>query len=339
MLKVAVTGLRQAALVEAANPVAREDWAVVRVEIAPMCTEYKLFAAGQVAAHLGHEAVGEVVELAAPNSRLSVGDRVAVMPMYPCERCALCRAGQYIHCQHGIDPCAFTGSPEGAATMAQYLVKPASLLLPIPHWMTWEQAALTICALGPSHGAFTRGGLRAHDTVLVSGAGPVGLGAVVNAVFAGARVAVTEPGAWRVARALELGAEVAVDPREPDAAERLRAWSGGAGVDMALECAGLPSAQRLCLDVTRRRGTVAFVGECGEPMQVTVSPDLLRTGQTWIGNWHYDLGAYDSMIRVIKRSPVAGRLVSHVFPMSEIQEAFETCESQQCAKVLLRPWA
>ena len=108
MKRVNVTGPQQAAIVEGPTPVAKEDWAVVKVHVAPMCTEYKAFAEGRNHDHFGHEAAGEVVEVAQPG-RVKVGDRVVVMPTNPCGKCVYCLDGDYIHCQDGVDFAAFHG--------------------------------------------------------------------------------------------------------------------------------------------------------------------------------------------------------------------------------------
>jgi len=337
MKKAVITGERRAEVAEVPDPRPKEDWAVVKVHVAPMCTEYKAFVAGHWSEFLGHEAVGEVAEVAQPG-RVQVGDRVVVQPQYPCGQCALCIAGDYIHCQHSYDFVGFTGSREGSATMAQYVLKPSWLLSKIPDDVSYERASLALCALGPSFGAFERMGLGAFDTVLTTGLGPVGLGAVVNARFRGARVIAVESVPWRVERAKALGATAVIHPDDEEALARIMDLTQGTGVDCALDCSGSIKAQRLCLDATRRLGKAAFVGECGEALAVKASPDLIRTGITIAGSWHYNLNQYPKVMQVIQESPLLELLISHVLPMSRIQEAFETSASHECAKVLLKPW-
>ena len=112
------------------------------------------------------------------------------------------------------------------------------------------------------------------------------------------------------------------------------------GVDASLDCSGVPEAQRICIDATRRRGQMAFVGECyHRKLEITVSPDMIRKGLTLHGSWHYNLGDFPGVIDVIRRSPLATRLVSHRLPLRCIQDAMELSASQQCAKILLQPWA
>jgi len=337
MKKAVILGERKAGLVDAPEPKAKENWVVVKVHAAPMCAEYKSFAGGHKSEFLGHEAAGEVVEVAQP-CRVKVGDRVVVMPQYPCGKCPLCVAGEYIHCENCVSVAAFTGTREGTATMAQYLIKPDWLLPAIPEGVSYGKASLACCALGPSFGAMELMRVNAFDTILITGAGPVGLGAVVNARYRGAKVIVAECVPYRVERVKAMGAVAVADFREPDAAKWIRELTDGLGVTCALDCAGNVAAERLCIESPRRKGRVAFVGECGEPMPVRVSPDLIRTGIVLIGSWHYNLSGFPSIMKIIRESPLIDLLISHVLPMSRIQEAFELSASHETAKVILEPW-
>ncbi|MHB9033164.1 MAG: zinc-dependent alcohol dehydrogenase [Anaerolineae bacterium] len=337
MKRAIISGVRQAELIDVPEPRAKEDWVVVKVHIIPMCTEYKAFVYGQKSQFLGHEAVGEVVEVAQPG-KVKVGDRVVVMPLYPCGKCALCVAGDYIHCQNSINPVEFSGSPEGSSTYSQYVIKPDWLLPLIPQEVPYEMAGLALCALGPSMGALERMNVSAFDTVLITGAGPVGLGGVVNARFRGARVLVAEGLPWRAAKARELGAEMVLNPQDPGILEGILTATGGRGVDAALDCSGTVPAERLCIDAARRRGQVAYVGECSDELAIRVSPDMIRKGLTIHGSWHYNLNLYPKVLQVIRESPAAAKLISHVLPFSQVQQALEICAGHDCAKVLLRGW-
>lgn len=337
MKKAVIVGERRASVVEVPDPQPKEDWVVVKVHATPMCTEYKTFDRGGQAQYLGHEAAGEVVAVAQPG-RVAVGDRVVVMPQYPCGKCELCVAGDYIHCQDNVDFQAFTGSREGSATYAQYLLKPAWLLPRIPDGVPYDRASLSLCGLGPSFGAFDAMGVGAFDTVLITGAGAVGLGAVVNAKFRGARVIVVESIPYRAERARMLGADTILDPADDRALDAIQELTAGKGVDKALDCSGSVAAERFCVDATRRKGEVAFVGECQDDLQIRVSPDLIRKGLTVRGSWHYNLSLFPRIMQVIQESPAIEQLITHRFPMSQIQQAFEASASHQCGKIILDPW-
>ncbi len=338
MQKVVITGPRQAAVTTVPDPRAKDDWALVKVHVAPMCTEYKAFLDGKEALHLGHEAAGEVVEVGAGSS-VKVGDRVVAMPLSGCGRCPLCLSGDYIYCENAPSYSKLHGSAEGSATMGQYILKQSFLLCPIPDDVSYEQAGLACCSLGPSYGAYQRMSVSAADTVLVTGLGPVGLGAVANARFRGCRVIAVDSQPFRAQRAREMGANAVLDPADDSIVPRIKEITGGRGADKSLDCSGVPEAQRLCIDATRRRGQVAFVGECyNRKLEITVSPDMIRKGLTLQGSWHYNLADYPGVLDVIRRSPLADKLVSHEFPMSRVQEAMELSASQNCAKILLKPW-
>lgn len=342
MKKVVILGERRAGLVEVPDPRPKEDWALVKVHAAPMCTEYKSFLSGerhklQGILFLGHEAAGEVVEVAQPG-RVKVGDRVVPQVLWGCGKCRYCVSGDYIYCEHMPDLGYFLTEEQGADTYAQYLLKPSWLLSPIPDSVSYERASLACCGLGPSFGAMQKMGVSAFDTILITGAGPVGLGAVVNAHFRGARVILVESVPYRVERAKQMGVAHILDPQDPDILPKIKELTGGNGVDCALDCAGLPVSERLCIDATRRRGRVAFVAECQHDLAIKVSPDMLRKGLTIYGSWHYNLQDFPAIMKVIQESPIIDLLISHVLPMSRIQDAFELSAAHQTAKVILKPW-
>jgi L-iditol 2-dehydrogenase len=292
-----------------------------------MCTEYKMFVAGDPSENLGHEAAGEVVDVGS-GSTVRVGDRVVVMPRYPCGRCDLCRTGNFIYCRQPLN--------YSAGTMAQYIAKPSWLLPLIPEGMGFDEGSLACCGLGPSFGAMERMQVDRYATVVITGLGPVGLGAVVNAKYRGAVVVAVDMNSYRRELARSLGADHVLDARDEDVAtqirEHLRPWSRYCGID----CSGAPAGQRLLIDAAPALGQVAFVGECEEDTTMRVSPDLIRTGLTLMGSWHYNLNDVPRMFRTIAEGEAA-RLITHTYPMGHVQDAFETSASQACGKVLLHP--
>ena len=114
----------------------------------------------------------------------------------------------------------------GSGTFAQYILKPDWLLPPIPEGVSYVHATMAIDGIGASFGAFQAIDIGASDILLITGLGPVGLGAVVNACFRGTRVIGVEPVPWRRERALQMGAEVVFDPAEPDLVEKIRGLTG-----------------------------------------------------------------------------------------------------------------
>ena len=336
MKKAIIRRERQGGVIEVADPQPSGDWVVVKVQTAPMCTEYKAFVEGRTSEYLGHEAAGEVVAVAQPG-RVQAGDRVVVMPQNPCGCCALCLAGDYIHCQQTVDFAAFHGTREGSATMAQYLLKQDWLLVPLPDAVSYDHGAMACCGLGPTFGAFEKMHVDRFDTVLITGLGPVGLGGVINAVYRGARVIGVDTNPYRKSLALELGADAVFEPTE--ALEQISKLTKGSGVDKAVDCSGVVAAHRLCIDATRRLGKIAFVGESQAETPLVISPDMIRKGLTLIGSWHYKLKDTLTLMRIIQDvGPQLEQLITHRFALDDVQLAWETQVGGNCGKVLLKPW-
>ena len=336
MKRAAITGVRQTQLVETPMPEPKEDWVLVKVHAVPLCTEYKNWLTGNE--YHGHEAAGEVVKVAQPG-RVKVGDRVVVMPGWPCGKCALCLSGEYIHCQNWYNHHEFSGLAHGGDTHVQYLLKQDWLLVPIPDGLSYELASLACCGVGPTFGAMENMNVTATETVLITGGGPVGLGGVVNAKYRNAKAILVEPLPYRQQKAKELGADLVLDPSDPELRSKIMQFTDGRGVDAALETAGLVQAQRLCIDVTRRRGKISLIGECSEDLPVQASNDFIRKGIALMGQWHYNRNGAFKIMKMLADSPVAEKLITHVLPMSKFQDALAICADHSCGKIILQPWA
>lgn len=331
---VAITGQRQAKLVARQDPTIAGNYALIRILAAPMCTEWHSFRDGRCSDVLGHEAAGAVVEVTA-NSRFKVGDRVVVMPQNACGKCALCRTGNYIRCQSPVAWEAICGCNAGRATFAELCIQQDWLLLPIPDDVSTEHAGMACCALGPAFGATSRMGVGPGDTLLVSGLGPVGLGAVVCGVVRGARVIGIEGNPYRARLASELGATAVINPADESALEQIRAFTEGHGADKSIESSTQETAPSFLLQATRIGGQLASIG-WGGPVDMR---DVVARGVSVFGQWHWDhVRDGDEMFGLIRKSrPLLDRLVTHRFPMSRVQEAFELQMSGQCGKVVLEP--
>lgn len=334
MLVAAINGKQQAVLLEKPMPKVKDNYALVKIHVAPMCTEYKAYQNGWISDALGHEAVGEVVEIAQPG-RVKVGDRVVVMPQFPCGKCELCQSGDYIYCEHNENPLEICGSETGTATYAQYCIKQDWLLLPIPDDMAFEHASMACCGLGPAFGAMQRMNVTAYDTVVVVGLGPVGLGAVINSVYRGAKVIGVDPHPYRSKLALDIGAHAVVNPEDPDALKQIRNLTKGQGSDQSIDCTAVPAAQKLAIEVTRRRGQVAFIGWGGH----VELDNMIPQGLTLHGVWHWNLAAASKFMRMIASCrDLIDKQITHTFPMSKVQQAWNLQISGNCGKVLLKPW-
>ena len=339
MQVAAMFGDQKGGVVEKPDPRAGGDIVVVKIHAVPMCTEYKGFIHGGTGEHFGHEAAGEVVEVAQPG-RIQVGDRVVVQPQNACGECQMCAIGEHIHCRRGRRS-SIRDLIEGevaSATYAQYMHKMEDLLCLIPEGVSYEHGGMACCGLGPTFGAMEQMQVNSLDTVMVTGLGPVGLGGIINAHYRGARVIGVESHPYRAELAKKLGAEVVLDPNDEDILDQIRDLTDGVGIDKAVDCSGASAAHRLMVDAARSKGQVTFVGEGGE-FPLAASRDMIRKGLVLRGNWHYNLGVYPKLMKMIQDSPEQiDTFITHTFPMRDVQEAWELQATGECGKVVLYPW-
>jgi L-iditol 2-dehydrogenase len=204
MKKIKITGPVRSKQLGVPRPKAKGDWVLVKIMVAPMCTEYEDFSSGAECECLGHEADGEVVEVDS-KGYVNEGDRVVVMPQYPCGKCDLCKAGDYIYCENTYNFLQYTGSDHGSETYAQYILKPSWLLAKIPDSMSYEHASMLCCGLGPTFGAMKEMGTGRKDCVLITGLGPVGLRGIINGIYRGAQIIGVSLNPYRNKLVMELG--------------------------------------------------------------------------------------------------------------------------------------
>lgn len=338
MKRVVIEDESKATVVDAPEPEAVGDWVKVKVHAAPMCTEDKAFLEGDRREYLGHEAAGEVVETDRSGA-FEVGARVVGIPLYPCGKCWLCSTGEHLYCENKLDVETETGSKEGSATYAEYHLKPDWLLAEIPDDVSYRHGSMACCGLGPSFGAMDRMGVDADDVVLVSGLGPVGLGAVINATYRSAEVIGVEPTPYRAGLAETLGADLVIDPEDADAMEQVMDFTDGTGVDAAVDCSGVPAAQRFMIDAVRRRGQATFIADGGE-VELSVGSDMVYNGLTLHGQWHYPEERIPDVFEVIRDVPEKlDTFITHTFRLDDVQEAFELQLTRACGKVVLEPGA
>ena len=346
MKTVAIVGVKQASFIERPIPTAKDDFVVVKIAAIPMCTEYVDYSDGCARAEfqrgdespefLGHEAAGEVVEVAQPG-RVAVGDRVVVMPGYWCGECYHCMTGSYIHCENGVNPAEATGNEAGFATYGEYIIQNDWMLIPIPDGMSYEHASMACCGLGPALNAMKTMDVSGSDTVLVSGLGPVGLGTVINARYRGARVFGIARNEYRADLGRSLGAEDVFNPEDSASVARLKELTGGYGPNKCVETTGQPMYLRLLMEASRRKGDIAIVGEGGE-FPVALSDDMIRNGFHLHGIWHYNLSDTPDMMRMISQvGDSLDKQITHTFPLTDVEYAWNLQLTGKCGKVILKP--
>jgi (R,R)-butanediol dehydrogenase / meso-butanediol dehydrogenase / diacetyl reductase len=286
---------------------------------------------------LGHEFSARVVEIGKHVSGISVGDRVSIMPLCYCGRCYYCRRGQ----NHLCKTMGCVGLSWQWGGMGDECVVNDYHASVIPEEISDEQGALIEPAAVAVYSVL-RAGIQSGDSVLVTGAGPIGSLVVLAAAAAGAtRIFVSEPNPVRGELAKSFGVVEAVyDPSSTDVAVELKELTGGIGVDVALECVGFEPALNLCVEAVRSAGTVVqtglHVGKASVDPMLWALKDL-----TIAGIWCYPVQIWPRIVSMIAsgKFPVE-KVITAKIPLSEVvQRGFErlTAKGNDALKVLVTP--
>ncbi|WSQ14566.1 zinc-dependent alcohol dehydrogenase family protein [Streptomyces sp. NBC_01231] len=321
-------GPGQSAWEEVPDPALKEPTdAIVRVDTVTICGTDLHILKGDVpevrpGTVLGHEAVGEIVEVGSDVRTVRPGDRVLVSCITACGRCRYCREGSYGQCRGGggwilghlID-----------GTQAEYVRVPFADLSvhALPGAVDSKDAVLLADIFPTSYEVgVLNGRVRPGDTVAIVGAGPIGLAAIATArLFAPERIVAVDLAVSRLEAAKQLGADAVADARE-DPAQLVADLTDGLGADVVIEAVGVPESFELCTRMVRPGGHVANVGVHGKPA-------TLHLEDLWIKNVTITTGLVDThSTPTLLRMAAAGQLptaqlVTHTFPLERVEEAYE----------------
>lgn len=343
-MKAAVLrGPNDLALTAIAMPSAGPGDLVLRVRAATVCgTDLRILTGRKTKgvrfpSVIGHEFAGDIVEVGAGVTAFKVGDRVCVDPVIPCRACAYCKSGRENVCQHRQ---AIGYEFDGA--FAEFLRIPAIALeagnvFRIPAHMDFEAAALAeplACCINGQRNA----DIRLGDTVLVLGAGPIGLMHAALARNSGARqVIVSEPSAARRQAALERGVEHAFDPSAGSLVEFVKAQTDGLGADVAILAIGVPELANEAFNAVRKGGHVnLFAGfSAGATANVDVNlihyNEIVVTGASALSRRDYEV----ALNLLASGRMDAKTLITHRFGVDEALQAFEVAGRGTALKVAL----
>ncbi|HEU0164580.1 MAG TPA: alcohol dehydrogenase catalytic domain-containing protein, partial [Thermomicrobiales bacterium] len=253
-------------VVERPEPVAGRGEVVLKVAASGLCGTDLHIAAGEYPLAkspvvLGHEYAGEIVEIGPGVDGWTRGDRVVVDPNIPCGACRYCHDAKSHLC---TDPQTLGVTIDGG--LSQYSVVPVSRIYRIPDGLSMAAAALTeplACALH----AVDRANLRAGDTAVVLGAGPIGLLTAALLKTAGAsQILVSDPQDVRRARVEEFGG-IGITPDDVPVGD----------ADVVMECVGRSQTMLAATQAVRAGGTVVWVGVAAPDATVPVNPyDIFR---------------------------------------------------------------
>jgi (R,R)-butanediol dehydrogenase/meso-butanediol dehydrogenase/diacetyl reductase len=264
---------------------------------------------------LGHEFSAEVVQTGPGVTTVSAGERVSIMPLLYCGTCYYCRRGLNHLCQS----MACIGLSYDWGGIAELAVVPASHVTPLPETVSDLQGALVEPAAVAAYGVDVAQ-VRPGDTVLITGAGPIGALAALYAAQLGARVVISEVNPVRAKLAAGLDVGEVVDPTQLDVVGWLKDTTEGVGADAVIECSGNERALQTAIDAVRSAGRISQTGlhtraASIEPMKLS-EHDI-----TLAGTWCYPVTDWPRIIDLIGRGrlPVE-KVVTAQVPMADVVE-------------------
>jgi threonine dehydrogenase-like Zn-dependent dehydrogenase len=281
----------------------------------------------------GHEPCGQIVKVGPGCHRFKAGDRVVLYHISGCGVCADCRAGYMISCT-SPRRAAYGWQRDGGH--ADFLLAEENTCVPLPDALSYVDGALVACGFGTAYEALTRIGLSGRDGLLIAGLGPVGLaaGMLGRALGAGPIIGADVTPA-RLELALRLGAVDHAIPAGEGAVEQVRALTGGAGCQAAIDCSGSPQGRMLALGGTSRWGRCAFVGE-GNRIDFDVSQTLIHNQITLYGSWVTSVGRMEELVGRLATWGLHPEVtVTHRLPLDAAAEAYAVADAGQGGKVCI----
>jgi NADPH:quinone reductase-like Zn-dependent oxidoreductase len=271
------------------------------------------------------DGAGEVVAVGTGVTRFVPGDRVAAIFM-----------------QNWLDGAPSAAKYKGAlggdidGMMRQYAVLPEQGLVPVPAYLSYEQAATLPCAAVTAWNALLAAGPKSGDTVLIQGTGGVSIFALQFAKALGARVLGTSSSDEKLARAKTLGLDEGVNYRaEPEWAGWALEQTGGEGVDLVVEVGGAGTFSQ-SLKAVRIGGTVAQIGVLSQSNEPVAVPLILRKQIHVRGIYVGSRVHFEAMNRALTQTRLMP-VIDHVYPLEQARTAFETMESgSHFGKIVVR---
>ncbi len=258
MKAVQITEPGQVSLIDLPKPEAAADEALLKIIYGGICgSDVGTFRGSFLYADYpripGHEFSAEIIDVAENDYGLKPGMIVTGNPYYNCGKCYSCRRG-YVNCCVSNQ----TLGAQRDGIFREYFAMPLDRV-----YDGKGLDARTLALVEPfciSYHAVKRAGIQAGDRVLVVGAGPIGIFAMLAAKKFGADVTMSDMSRLRLDKAITLGADRVIQVPLENLAERTQEITGGDGFDVCLECVGMPATFQNCIDAAAYRGRVVLVG-------------------------------------------------------------------------------
>ncbi len=287
---------------------------------------------------MGHEAAGIVEAVGGAVQDFCPGDHVTFDSTVFCGRCFYCRRGLVNLCDHREVIGASTPEFRRMGAFAEYVTVPARIAYSLPDNMRFEHAALVEAVSVAVH-AISLTAVALDDTVVVVGAGMIGLLALQAAMLAGAgRVFVIDLDDSRLELARSLGAASTFNSNNCDPVSEIRVLTSGRGADIALECVGIPSCVNLAIEAVRKGGIVTLVGNVTPRVEIGLQSTVTR--QIRLQGSCASSGEYPECISLISRGAIRVEpLLSAVASLHEGAAWFRRLYAREpgLLKVVLQP--
>lgn len=322
----------------------QEGEVVVKVMAALTCgTDVKTYRRGhpvlikKVPSGFGHEFAGIVEKVGNSVTEFAPGDRVVAANSAPCGECFYCKKQQYNLCEN-LD--LLNGAYAEYITVPARIVKKNMLIL--PDNLSFERAAFCEPLANVVHGAY-RTGIKEGDSVGIMGIGPIGLMFARIAKLMGARVIVAGRNPMKLKAAEDFAhADEIIDLKKyQNPAKIFKDFSAqGKGLDVAIECVGLPEIWEQVFEYVRPGGTVHFFGGCKSGSKVTFDTTKMHYGDIRIMSvFHHTPEYFRKALEYIASGEVeVEKLITDTLPLEKVEYAMEQHIAGNAIKFLIKPF-
>ncbi|RLP06671.1 alcohol dehydrogenase catalytic domain-containing protein [Propionibacterium australiense] len=286
----------------------------------------------------GHEVVGTVAEVSPGVTGYEPGQRLYVYPEAHCLRCGYCRAGHHEHC---TDVESYTARPGGFAQYIAYTARRVErgAAFTLPEGVDPVRASLAE-PLSSTYACVENIDVRLGDTVAILGAGPIGVFlAVLSRMRGASKVILVDVTQDRLDKSLAFDIDHRIDSSTVDPVEEVRRLTGGLGVDKAISANPTTAGQQQALAMTRPCGTVVFFGGVPKGALTEIDSNAVHYDSLWVYG-HY--GANSMQVQrafelAIDPAFPAEQIITHILPLSSINEAIDLTRTGEALKVVLLP--
>ena len=264
---------------------------------------------------MGHELSGEVTAVGTGVTSFKTGDRVVLDPVFACGECPTCRKGYHNVCEkvrcYGVQM-------DGG--FQDYIVVDEKHLSRFSEQISFEQAALAE-PFSIASNMLDRAGLRESENVLIFGCGTIGLAVLTVAKSLGARIMVTDVVSKKLELAAGMGAAKAVNRKEQDLDDAAAAFAPG-GFDVVIDAVGITTVFEKAVLYAAPRGRIVCIGFSDEPARL--APGTITRKELTIVGSRMNCHRFPIVMDWLNRGKIsADAMISKVFPVERIQEAFE----------------